>query len=217
VLELGSGYGRVLTALAQAERRVVGLEQSPDFLALARRTLRQLSPKKRQSVRLAHGDFRSFRLLERFERVVMPYNALYCLLTQRAALSCFRSVHRVLMPKGLFAFDVWNAAAFDADRGALADDAEPIVTLSHGRRTWDVFESSRARRARKRLDVTYSYVPREGGQLQTIAIPQRYFLAAELDDLLERAGFAVQARYGDFSGGRFSPRSAQQIVLARPA
>jgi hypothetical protein len=91
------------------------------------------------------------------------------------------------------------------------------VTLSHGKRTWDVFESSRVRRANKRLDVAYGYVPREGGQLQTIAIPQRYFLVAELDELLERAGFAVQARYGDFSGGRFSPRSAQQIVLARPA
>jgi SAM-dependent methyltransferase len=215
VLELGSGYGRVLLALASAERRVVGLEQSPRFLALARRNLRQLSPERRQTVRLVHGDFRNFALAEQFERVVLPYNALYCLLGKQAALGCFRSVRRALSPGGVFAFDVWNAAAFDGAIATPGDEREPIVTLSHAVRTWDVFERSRVRRARQRLDVTYVYRPRQGGEVRQIAIPQRYFLAAELDDLLERAGFAVQARYGDFSGGRFSARSPQQVVLAR--
>jgi SAM-dependent methyltransferase len=215
VLELGSGYGRVLMALAGAQRRVVGLERDPEFLALARRNLRQLSPQKRESVRLVRGDFRDFELAERFERVLLPYNALYCLLSKQAALACFRAAHRALKPGCVLAFDVWNAAAFDAATGALADDDEPIVSLSHARRTWDVFERSRLRRARKRLDVTYHYLPREGGAAQRIAIPQRYYLAAEVDELLERAGFAVQARYGDFSGGRFTRRSAQQVVVAR--
>ena len=215
VLELGSGYGRVLSALASAERRVVGLERDAEFLALARRNLRQLSPSKRQSVRLVHGDARDFELAERFDRVLLPYNALYCLLSKRAALGCFRSVHRALKPGGVFAFDVWNAAAFDLGIGTLADDDQPIVSLSHDARTWDVYERSCVRRARKRLDVTYHYVPREGGAVQRIAIPQRYYLATEVDDLLEHAGFALQARYGDFSGGRFTARSAQQVVLAR--
>jgi SAM-dependent methyltransferase len=216
VLELGSGYGRVLLALAGSRRRVVGLERDPQFLALARRNLRELSPQKRQSVRLARGDIRDFQLAERFERVLLPYNALYCLLSQQAVLGCFRSVHRALEPGGVFAFDVWNAAAFDAASGSLHDDDEPIVSLSHAGRTWDVFERSRVRRARKRLDVTYQYRPREGGAVHRIVIPQRYYLAAEVAELLERAGFAVQARYGDFSGGRFTARSAQQIVIARP-
>jgi SAM-dependent methyltransferase len=215
VLELGSGYGRVLLALAGSQRRVVGLERDPQFLALARRNLRQLSPQKRQSVRLVQGDLRDFQLAERFERVFLPYNALYCLLSKQAALGCFRSVHRALKPGGVFAFDVWNAAPFDAAIGALPDDDEPIVSLSYGSRTWDVFERSRLRRARKRLDVTYHYRPRAGGAVHRIAIPQRYYLAAEVAELLERAGFAVQARYGDFSGSRFTARSAQQVVLAR--
>ena len=216
VLELGSGYGRVLLALASAQRRVVGLERDPEFLALARRNLRQLNAKKRQSVRLVAGDLRDFQLAERFERVFLPYNALYCLLSKRDALGCFRSVHRALKPGGVFAFDVWNAAAFDSAVGSLPDDDEPIVSLSYGSRTWDVFERSRLRRARKRLDVTYQYRPREGGVVHRIDIPQRYYLAAEVDELLERAGFVVQARYGNFSGGRFTARSAQQVVLARP-
>jgi SAM-dependent methyltransferase len=215
VLELGSGYGRVLLALASVQRRVVGLERELQFLALARKNLRVLSPKKRQSVRLVQGDIREFQLAERFERVLLPYNALYCLLGKQAALSCFRSVHRALKPGGVFAFDVWNAAEFAAASGTLPDASQPIVSLSYARRTYDVFERSRVRRARRRLDVTYTYRPRGGGEVQQIVIPQRYFLAAEVNQLLEQAGFAVQARYGDFSEARFTARSAQQIVLAR--
>ena len=168
------------------------------------------------SVRLFRGDLRDFQLAERFERVLLPYNALYCLLSKQAVLSCFRSVHRALKPGGVFAFDVWNAAAFDSATSSLPDDDEPIVSLSYDARIWDVFERSRLRRARKRLDVTYEYRPREGGPSHRIDIPQRYYLAAEVDELLARAGFAVQARYGNFSGARFTARSAQQIVLARP-
>ncbi|MEO7033921.1 MAG: class I SAM-dependent methyltransferase [Polyangiaceae bacterium] len=216
VLELGSGSGRVLEVLAGARRRVVGLELDPGFLALARRNLRAWSPAKRRSVRLVAGDIRDFELKERFERVLLPYNALYCLLTKSAALSCFRAVQRALAPGGLFAFDVWNATPFArSETGEPDDDDEPVVTFRHAARTWDVFEHSRVQRARQRLDVSYDYRPREGGPARRISIPQRYYLAPEIDDLLERAGFTVLARYGDFSGARFTARAPQQIVIAR--
>ena len=215
VLELGSGSGRVLSALAGARRNIVGLELDPQFLSLARRKLRALSPAKRSSVRLKHGDFRDFELRERFERVLLPYNALYCLLTKSAALSCFRAVRRALAPGGLFAFDVWNAAPFArSEVGEPVDDGEPVATFRHAGRTWDVFEHSRVQRARQRLDVSYEYRARDGKIGPRISIPQRYFLAPEVDALLDRAGFRVLARYGDFSGARFTARAPQQIVIA---
>ena len=217
VLELGSGSGRMLRALASVKRTVLGLELDPEFLALAKRGLRELPLPKRRSVRLLQGDMRDFQLAERFERVLLPYNALFCLLTRSAALSCFRAARRVLEPGGTLAFDVWNAQPFQRQAAASLseDDAEPIVTLRHARRTWDVFEQSRVRRAQQRLDVTYSYVPREGGTVIQIPIAQRYYLAAEISDLLKRAGFTIEARFGDFSGARFSAYSPQLIVLAR--
>ncbi|MEP7052531.1 MAG: class I SAM-dependent methyltransferase [Pseudomonadota bacterium] len=216
VLELGSGSGRVAIALAGARRNVVGLELDAGFLALARRNLRGASAAKQRYLRLIHGDFRDFELGERFERVLLPYNALYCLLTKSAALSCFRAAHRALEPGGLFAFDVWNAAPFARSRTSeAAEDDEPVVSFRHGARTWDVFEHSRVQRARQRLQVSYDYRAREDGSSLHMVIPQRYFLAAELDDLLTRAGFTVQARYGDFAEARFTARAPQQIVIAR--
>ena len=216
VLELGSGSGRLLLALARAKRRLVGLELDPKLLALAKRNLRALPQAKQKSVSVVPADMRDFELPQRFERVLLPYNALYCLLGKSAALACFRAAHRALEPGGRLALDVWNAAPFHhAAAQASADDPEPIVSLRHAGCTWDVFEHSRVRRAQQRLDVAYTYVPREGGRSQQIPIAQRYFLPNEISELLERAGFSVEARYGDFSGRRFSARSAQLIVLAR--
>ena len=52
VLELGSGYGRVLESLASTRRRVVGLERDAALRALSRRNLRALSVAKQRSVRV---------------------------------------------------------------------------------------------------------------------------------------------------------------------
>lgn len=218
VLELGSGSGRLLLALAAAKRELVGLELDPGLLALAKRNLRALPPSKRKSTRLIQADMRDFALPQRFERVLLPYNALYCLLSKRAALACFRAARRALHPGGVFALDVWNAEPFARSStrdDAAHDDIEPVVTVHHAGRTWDVFEQSRVRRAQQRLDVNYTYLPREGGAAVRIPIAQRYYRPAEISELLERAGFAIEARYGDFSGRRFTQRSEQLIVIAR--
>jgi len=216
VLELGSGAGRLLLALAAAERELVGLELEPALILFAARNLRALPQSKRKSVRIIQGDMRDFELPRRFERVLLPYNALYCLLNRRAALACFRAARRALAPGGKLVLDVWNAGPFQrSPTKAELDDDAPVVTFQHAGCTWDVFEHSRLGRARQRLDVNYTYVPRAGGVVHEIPIAQRYFLPAEVSELLDRAGFVVEARYGDFSRKRFSARSPHLIVIAR--
>jgi len=215
VLELGSGSGRLLAGLALAKRRLVGLELDAELLALAKRNLRAVPPSQRGALTVLRADMRDFVLPERFERVLLPYNALFCLFGKRAALACFRAAHRALEPGGKLILDVWNADPFHREPAPTADDPAPVASLSYAGRTWDVFERSRVRRAQQRLDVNYTYVPREGGRVHQIPIAQRYFLPAEISALLRQAGFALEARYGDFSGRRFGPRSPQLIVLAR--
>ncbi|MEO6598976.1 MAG: class I SAM-dependent methyltransferase [Polyangiaceae bacterium] len=217
VLELGSGYGRIVSALGQAKRRVTGLELDPSFIALAKKNLRKLPVEKRRSVHLVQGDMRDFVLDAPVDRVLLPYNALYCLLTKKDALSCFRAARRALRPGGGLALDVWNAEPFHNTPSlqAQSDDPEPVVTLRHAGQTWDVFERSRVRRAQQRIDVDYVYVTRKRSPGCEISIAQRYYLADEVETLLTRAGFALQARFGDFSGRRFTARSPQLILLAR--
>src|SRR5438094_9047331 len=66
VLELGCGTGRILIPTAEAGVEVVGLDASPDMLAIARHKLERLPPHLQRRVRLVERDMRHFALDRRF-------------------------------------------------------------------------------------------------------------------------------------------------------
>jgi len=215
VLELGSGYGRVLQALAEPKRTLFGLELDPSLLELGRETVAALPVPKRRGVTLVQGDMQKFALGRRFERVLLPYNALYCLLSLSAVERCFRSVRAALEPGGLFAFDVWNADRLGDDGLSPSDDEQALAAFEHAGRRWVAFERCRRGRAAERLDVTYSYVPNGRAARRSQVVRQRYYRSAELFRLLSKSGFALSSKQGSFSGARFSERAARLVVVAR--
>jgi SAM-dependent methyltransferase len=215
VLELGSGYGRMLQALARPKRTLVGLELDPSLLRLGRKTVEALPASWRQNVTIVHGDMQRIELGRRFERVLLPYNALYCLLSRSAAERCLRSVRAALEPGGLFAFDVWNADRLRDDDLAPDQDEEELARFEHAGRTWSVFERCRRARTPQRLDVTYRYVPSGRAAPRSQVVRQRYYRSNELQALLEQSGFVVQTKLGSFGGGRFNERATRLIVTAR--
>lgn len=224
VLELGTGYGRLIPSLLSAtrqtksepDRELWGLDQDKHLLRAAKRKVNALSPAQRKHVKLVAGDMSDFAFAQTFDRIVLPYNGLYCLLSRRDILRCFRCVKGHLAPKGEFIFDVWAADGFcqHANASEYHDDTGPILTIGHRAQTWDAYEKSRLRSTAQRLDVTYTYVSREMGTRVTIGIPQRYAPSQELVELLGQAGLRVKALYGRFTGSRFGQNSPFLIVKA---
>ena len=216
VLELGTGYGRLLPALLGAGRHVVGLDREPQLLRAARRRAEQLPSSERARLSLVRGDMQRLELGAEFDRILLPYNGLYCLLGRRELLRCLRSVRAHLAPGGQFVFDVWAADRFArrARSSAHRDDDEAIVSLAHRGQTWDVFEHSRLSCGAQRLDVTYTYVSRERGRRVTCGIEQRYAPSRELTESLEAAGLRVQARWGGFAEQPFGRSSELLVVVA---
>jgi len=230
ILELGTGYGRLIPDLIGGGSRfdiakeLWGLERDPELLAAARVVVRQLGPAQRSHVKLLIGDIREFELKQLFDRIILPYNGLYCLKNRRDILSCFKCVKRQLAPRGEFIFDVWNADPFHRDarssarmRGASrihSDEPGPIVSIAHGSQVWDVFEKSRLRSRLQRLDVTYTYVSQERGTSVVIPIEQRYAPSGELIERVTSAGFRIKAIYGDFSRCSFGRNSPHLVIRA---
>jgi SAM-dependent methyltransferase len=211
VLELGCGSGRLLPALVAPGRRVVGLELDQALRRLARRT----AP---SGVELTHGDMRKFELGSRFERVVIPFTAFYCLLTREDAIACLRSVRRHLAEGGLLAFDAYAADGFHAEsspRDVDPEELSELVSFEHRGRRWDVFEKSSWDKRRQRLDVTYLY--RSRAREVAIEIPQRYWLSSQVAPLLERAGLELRSLHGGFRKQRFSKNSPLLVVTAERA
>jgi SAM-dependent methyltransferase len=216
VLELGSGYGRMLLALAAPGRALFGLELDPHLLRLGRDAVATLPSSKRRGVTIVQGDMQRIDVGRRFERVLLPYNALYCLLTATAVERCFRSVHAALGPGGLFAFDVWNADRLGEGDFVPSESDQALAAFEHAGRRWVAFESCRRARGEARLDVTYSYVPSgRATARRSQVVKQRYYRSRELFTLLAKCGFAVQTKLGSFAGGRFSERATRLVVVAR--
>jgi SAM-dependent methyltransferase len=215
VLELGSGYGRMLMALAAPTRTLFGLELDPHLLRLGRDAVSTLPTAKRLGVTITQGDMQRIELGRRFERVVLPYNALYCLLTPAAVERCFRSAHATLEPGGLFAFDVWNADRLGDDDFAPTESARALAAFDHAGRRWMAFESCRRGRGEARLDVTYSYVPSGRAARRSQVVKQRYYRSGELFALLAKCGFALRTKQGNFAGARFSDSSARLVAVAQ--
>jgi SAM-dependent methyltransferase len=215
VLELGSGYGRMLRALAAPARVLVGLELNPHLLRLGREAVATLPASKRRGITIIAGDMQRIETGRRFERVLLPYNALYCLLTPAAVERCFRSVRAALEPGGLFAFDVWNADRLGDDDFAPSPGDQALAAFEHAGRRWVVFESCRRARGEGRLDVTYSYVPSGRAARRSQIVRQRYYHSGELFTLLAKCGFALETKLGSFAGGRFGERATRLVVVAR--
>lgn len=216
MLELGCGYGRLLRALAEPQRSVWGLDLDTGLLGLCRDTVASLPERRRHGLKLVRGDMRTFEVDRRFERVILPYNALYCLLREADVARCLRAARRALEPGGSFAFDVWNADGLDVRELRDASDDEPLTRLKHAGRFWSVFERCRVARGHDRLDVTYTYVPSGAGKARQQTLQQRYYRSERLLGLLEREGFTITKKQGSFGGARFGPRSQRLVVCATP-
>jgi SAM-dependent methyltransferase len=211
VLELGAGSGRMLSELAHPSREVWGLELDAGLLALGRRALSRVAADMRP--RLVRGNMEEIRLKRRFERVLLPYNAFYCLLGPRAARRCLRAVHAVLEPGGVFAFDVWNAEPI-ATAGLSATDEVQRLRVEDDGQGWAVFEDCRIAPGSQRLNVTYRYVSERNAAIREQVIRQRYYRISELLALLTETGFSVEKLAGGFAGGRFTPDSSRIVISA---
>lgn len=193
VLELGCGYGRVVKALAAPGRIVVGIERDPELLAMARDTLRSLPKASSAGVELHEGDMRHVRLGRRFDRVLIPFGGLWCMLDDDELHATLTTVAEHLAPGGRFCFDVYRADAFhaDAEPDDVPDDAfTPVGRVEVDGMAYEVLERSTWDKPRQRIDVTYLYV-NEAGHAVEGTIAQRYLLEPQLHAALARAGLRL--------------------------
>ena len=214
VLELGCGWGRIAGALAADGRRVTGVDIAPDLLERGRSNC--------PAVEFVQGDMRTVDLGRRFDRVLIPYNSLYCLLDEGDVRAALQRAAAHLRPTGKLVFDAYTADLFHrqgVDQPEW-DAAAFVKTVRALGRTWDVYERSRWRRGQQRIDAVYTHVAREDAGEVVSAIPQRYLLRDQLPRLLMDAGLVLEALHGGFRGEPLaddSPLLVVQAHLARSA
>ena len=219
VLELACGSGRLLVPLARAGHRVIGLDASPHMLAIARDKLAAAGPEVAARTRLVQGDMRAFSLDGPFDLAVIAVRSFAYLVDRSDQLSTLCAVAAHLRPGGLLALDSLNPAPawLLEPPGSLRQDLvrhvpEQGVTVA---RTEAVVSIDLAAQVRV-IRSAYEVVADDGTVTKRfVEWPFRYTYRFEVEHLLERAGFEIEAVHGGYRREPFASESRVMLFLAR--
>jgi SAM-dependent methyltransferase len=214
VLEVACGTGRVAFRLAQDGARTTGLDLCEEMLSLAR--AKSVGCPNAQWVQ---GDMRSFELGRRYGLAIIPAHSFQFMLTPDAQSSCLRCVNRHLVPGGKLVIHLdhqdvrWLGGL--VDRNAVPEAGREGIDPVDGHRirpshAW-AFEPST-----QTATVARSWEDLDTGQrweLEPMALHCAFRF--EIEHLLCRADFAVDAVCGGFCGEALTDASSEMIWIAR--
>jgi SAM-dependent methyltransferase len=216
ILELGCGTGRALLPLARQGYRVTGVDISPQMLEIARRKIEAEGLADR--VTLVEQDMRQLALDGRFNLAFVAVNSFMHLLTVDDQMAALSRIREHLEPGGRLVLDLFNP-----DLGRLLDFRgqvsldKVLIDPETGHRLMKM-RSDRADLSRQTIDITFMFdeVDEQGVVRRTlVSFSVRYLFCAELEHLLQRTGFAVEALYGSYDLDNFSSESDKMITVAR--
>jgi SAM-dependent methyltransferase len=204
-LEFAIGTGRVAIPLAERGVPVTGIE-------LSRPMVEQLRTKADEAtIPVVLGDMTTASAPGAYSLVYLVYNTISNLLTQAEQVACFRNAARHLTPGGRFLIELWvpelrklppgqDAVVWQSDPGYLGLDTYDVLNqrvVSH--HFWFDHDDWGAHARHARLHRS----------------PHRYIWPAELDLMAQLAGFELESRHADFSGGEFTAGSRSHVSVYR--
>lgn len=206
VLALACGSGQLIVPIASRGLPATGLDMSQEMLTAARR--RAVAAGAR--VEFVEADMRDFDLGQRFPLIFVARNSLLHLSEPDDFAALFAAVRRHLAPGGIFAFDIFNpdlrllsrptGQRFAVMRVDSDSYGELLVEA-----TIDYDRHSQVNRA------TWFISTAAQKDRWVAPIHLRSIFPQELVVLLAKNGFRLLSRDGDYTGGRFSSESGNQV------
>jgi SAM-dependent methyltransferase len=181
VVELGVGTGRIAIPIAEKGKRVIGVDSSHEMLAACRRRAEAVGVAELLDLRL--GDLRNPPLDEQVPLVICPFRSYLHLADDGERIEALEAARAALVPGGRLIFDVFEPKPDDiAETHGRWLEREPGI---YERAHWD--EEART--------LTLSVRGPEGAATMSLAWISR----DQWQELLEEAGFEVEAVYGWFN------------------
>ncbi len=216
VLELGCGTGRLLTGIAEAGFRVTGVDRSEAMLERARTRIEESGLE--HLVQLHRGEMTAADEAPGgpFGIAILALNGLLHLPDARSQRAALASVRRALDPRGMLLIDVLNPTP-ETLRGLDHSLVHEGVWVTEDGTRVDKFAARRIAAATQTIatELWYDLIGSDGS-LRRVAtsMPMRYVHRAELELMLEFAGFAEWQVYGSYDLDPFGDQSERLIVAA---
>ncbi|HVL32259.1 MAG TPA: class I SAM-dependent methyltransferase [Actinomycetota bacterium] len=217
IVELGAGTGRVSIPLAAAGAQVIAVDNSDAMLVEGAR--RAAAAGLADRIRFVPGDMRTYVADPPVELVIIPFRSFLHLMTMEDQLSALDAIMRSLEPGGRLIMNVFTPdpalmVAYDGQRKLQASFVD-----ERGRRN-EIWSERHNDLASQTLHYSVTQEVYEGDAAVASATADAWFelhmmYPFEMRHLLARAGFALEAMYGDFDERPYGPGPDEMIVIAR--
>ena len=218
VLELGCGTGRVLIPTARAGIDITGIDLSPHMLDVCRRRLAQEPAEVQRHVQIGQADMCDFDLGRTFQLITIPFRPFQHLIEVEDQMACLRCIHRHLPLDGRFILDLFNPFLPIIAREVTGEEQsdEPEFTMPDGRRVIRCYRTVGRDTFKQYQDVELIYyITHPDGREERLvhAFPIRYLFRYEVEHLLARCGFAVEALYADYDKSPLGSRNPGELIF----
>jgi SAM-dependent methyltransferase len=220
-LEIAIGTGRVAIPIAREGVSVVGVDSSP---AMLERLRRKLEAEPGLAVTAIEGDMRDFDARDHgpFALAYCPARGFLHMLTVEDQLRALENVRSHLAEGGRFTGNIFFPSVSILARGEGPSPAWTIeneyVDPDSGRRVI-VSMLNRADTRSQRIHVINRVEQlSEAGEVVRTDVREivlTYLWPRELEHLLARAGFELEALYGDYRGTPFADGGGELVWVAR--
>ncbi|MHC4940920.1 MAG: class I SAM-dependent methyltransferase [Planctomycetota bacterium] len=207
VAEFACGTGRVLCPTARAGVGITGIDVSPAMLAQARANLAA----EGLSADLIEGDMRSVDLGCTFRVVTMPFRPFQHMVSIDDQLAALSNLRRHLEPGGALLFDVFYPDLSRIGKGGdveFLDFERPDGEGGTVRR----YVHTAGEPWRQLIHVFMRWECEPSGEVFHAEFDMRWFTQAEIEHLLARTGYELEAVYGSFTREPVG-RDAQDLVF----
>lgn len=204
ILDLGCGTGDISILLSKMGAYVIGLDNSPEMLALASHK----AEKSHTDVFYTCQDMTSFSTGHIFDAVVSTFDSLNYITTKAGLLRAFNCVSRELKEKGLFLFDMNSQYKFEN----IYSDNSYVLEADGVFCAWQNFYDAE----KKLCDFYINIFAEEKGVYNRFYEEQteRMYTLAEIESCLKKSGFKLLNAFSDYEGAPITETTERYYIVA---
>jgi SAM-dependent methyltransferase len=208
ILELAAGTGRLALPLLENGYDYTGIDISEVFVKWARKKLASFE----DNARLFVKDMRQFDLEKKYKFILLGYNSILHLLTDKDIADCFARVYDHLHNDGEFLIDL-----FIPKTDYLHRDPDKLYFLDRYRdedgNVLKIAETTIYDPRTQISHIEWYHTHDEASKPDIYEFDMHMIYPDTMDRLLTDAGFVIRHKFGDYDESQLNPDSHLQIYI----
>lgn len=209
ILDVGCGTGRISIPLSESGFEVTGIDNVKTVIEVARLRSSQVD--------WIFADITQLNLNKRFDLIILGFDLLNHILSQKNLILMLESLHKHLADTGYLIIDAIHPSLnfLKISSDPEKEQLNSIFEDPHGRGLVYVTQKRHYNYSQQLLTLSKDFHFYQQNQQMLIELDFNIFFPKELAFCLNQYGFSVEKIMGDFDGDEFNDDSSKMIFICK--